>query len=50
METSAGGQHDLGELFNAQRGLESDKATERKVRRWRREIWAIVDGTAVRSG
>ena len=32
MEKVKGTQHDLGELFNAQRGLESDKITERKVR------------------
>lgn len=26
-------QHDIGDLVNAQRGIESDKITERKVRR-----------------
>ena len=26
-------QHDIGDLVNAQRGIESDRITERKVRR-----------------
>ena len=41
-------QHDIGDLVNAQRGIESDKITDRKVRRGMRgRVWGEISASGM---